>query len=66
MRRSKQSVLFDRLVGNREQRLRDSEPEGVCGLEVDYEFEFGSPLDREVARLLTPENPAGAGSPVRL
>ena len=44
--------------------------ERLGGLEIDHELEFGGPHDRQVARLLAPENPpridAGLAIGIRL
>jgi hypothetical protein len=44
-------LLFDHLVGEHEQVVRNSEAERIGGLEVDNEIEFGRLLDRDIARL---------------
>src|SRR5438067_2498007 len=36
---AKEDGLFDRLVGSRDQRLRNAEAERLCGLEIDYQLE---------------------------
>ena len=51
--------LLDHLIGEGEQRRRNSEAERPGGLEVDDELEFGGLHDREVGGLLAVENPAG-------
>src|SRR5262249_56413020 len=40
------------------ERLRHTEAERFCGLEVDDQFEFGRQLDRQIGGLLTCENAA--------
>src|SRR3954452_17679220 len=45
----KNRVLFDQLVGARQQRRRKSEAERCCGLLVDQEVEFRGLIDRDVA-----------------
>jgi hypothetical protein len=45
------SRLFDHLVGEYEQVMRNSEAECMGGLEVDNEIEFGRLLDRDIGRL---------------
>ena len=49
-------LLFDHLVGRGEQRLRNGQAEGLCGLEIDDQFILGGRLHREIARLLALEN----------
>jgi len=44
------ACLLDDLVRSQEHRLRDREPEGLGGLEVDDQFELGRLLDRESQR----------------
>jgi hypothetical protein len=34
-------LLFDDLVGTRQERWRDIDAKRPCGSQVDYEFEFG-------------------------
>src|SRR5215211_2669059 len=48
--------LFDHLVGAREQRGRDVEPERLGGLDVDHELELGRLLDRDVGWLRSAQN----------
>ena len=43
--------LFDHLVGEHQQVMRDGEAECIGGLEVDNEVEFGRLLNRDIARL---------------
>ena len=45
------AALFDHLVGEHEQVMRNGEAECIGGLEVDNEIEFGRLLDRDIARL---------------
>jgi hypothetical protein len=51
--------LLDHLVGAREQRGRDCEPERIRRLAVDHQLECGWQQDRKVRRLSPFENPAG-------
>jgi hypothetical protein len=51
MHRSK-CILFDHLVGGREQYPRHSDPECLGSPEIDHQIEFGRPLDGQIARLL--------------
>ena len=48
--------LFNHHVGARKQRRRYGEAERPGGLEIDHELEFGRLLDRQIGRLVTPEN----------
>ena len=48
--------LFNNLVGAGEQRLRHGEPEGLGGLEVDGEIEFGRILNWQIGWALAFEN----------
>jgi hypothetical protein len=52
---SEPEVLFDHLVGDREQSERDVKTESLGGLEVDREVELGWSLNQEVSRLLALE-----------
>src|SRR5262245_43151925 len=51
-------VLFNQLVGEREQLIWHGEAERLCGLEIDNQFNRGGPLNRQVGRLLALENAA--------
>src|SRR5262245_19720627 len=50
------SPLFDDLVGTGEQRRRDFQAEGLGGVEVDDELEFGGRLDRQIAGLFSAQD----------
>ena len=56
MHRSKMYLLFDHLVGAREQRRRHGEAEFFRGLEIDHQLKFGRLLDRQFPRLGSLEN----------
>jgi hypothetical protein len=47
---------FDHLVGEQQHGLRNVQPERLGGLEVDYEFELGRLLNRQIARVGTFQN----------
>jgi hypothetical protein len=51
--------LLDHLIGGRQQRFRDRDAERLGGLEVDHQFELGSPLDRQIGWLSAFENAPG-------
>ena len=55
------SASFDHLVGKREKRRRDRQPERLGGLQIDDELELDRRLDRQIGRLLAREN--GGQSP---
>jgi hypothetical protein len=48
--------LLDHFVGTHEKRFRDRESERLRGGEVDYQFEFGGLLNRDVGRLGAAQN----------
>jgi len=48
---------MDHLIGARQQRLRNREPKRFRSLHVDQQLEPGRPLDGEVARLGSLEDP---------
>jgi hypothetical protein len=54
-------ILFDYLVGQREQRGRHSDAERLCRLEVDDKLKFGWLLDRQIGGLLSLENSPDVG-----
>src|SRR5205807_9363000 len=51
------TLLFDHLIGAREERSRHVDAERLGGLEVDHEPEVGGLLDRQVTDFGTFENP---------
>jgi len=53
------AFLLDHLIGGSQQRFRDSEAEGLGGLEVDDELELGRPNDRQLGRFLAIEDATG-------
>ena len=53
---------FYHLIGAQQERFRDCQAEGLCGLEVDDQLEFGWLLDREFARARAFEDPIGQRS----
>src|SRR6266702_4265532 len=61
------SASLDHLVGAAEQREGNGHVQGLGGLEIDEQLNFGDPLHREVGRLVALENPPGveAGPSIR-
>src|SRR2546427_9272447 len=55
----KKALLFDHLVGEREQIVGDFDAERSGGLEVDHELEFGRLQDWQVGGVFALENPPG-------
>jgi hypothetical protein len=53
---------FDQFVGATEEVERNREAKSLCRLQVDDHFDLRNPLDRQVARLLAPENSTGISS----
>src|ERR1700756_5016067 len=51
--------LFDHLVGAAKQIDREGDAERLGGLEIDDELDFRGLHDRQIARLLTLEDPTG-------
>jgi hypothetical protein len=43
-------------IGLQEDRLRDHDPERLCGFQAHHKFEFGWLLDRQISRVRAPEN----------
>jgi len=43
--------LLDHLVGAGEERFRDVQAHGLCGLKIDDDLEFGRLLDRDIGWL---------------
>src|SRR4029077_19741830 len=54
---SPRASSLDHLVCPLQERRRDRQAEGPCGLQVDDELELRRPLDREVSRLSALEDP---------
>jgi hypothetical protein len=50
-------LLFDDLIGEPDQRIRDAEAKGFSRLEIDDHFVFGRLLHRQVGRFFTSEDP---------
>ena len=50
-------VSFDHLISAGEERRRDREVKGLCGIQIDDELESGWLVERDFARLLASENP---------
>jgi hypothetical protein len=48
-----QDLLFDHLVGDGQQSIRDFDPKRLRGFQIDKELEFGRPLDRDIRRFFT-------------
>src|SRR6516165_4108527 len=46
--RNEAAPLFDHFVGAGKERFRDSEPDRLGGLEIDYQFEMGWLLDWDI------------------
>ena len=57
---------LDHRVGTHQQRLRDRQPERLCGLRVDRELELRGTLDRKICRPGTLENPIHVAGDSRL
>src|SRR5262249_15109813 len=55
-------LVFDHLVGEREQRARDSEAERLGGPKGSHQFKLSRQLDREISRSLTLEYPCDIGA----
>src|SRR4029453_5051979 len=53
------SCSFDHLVGEAEQRERDSEAEGIGSLEIYDQLDFSGLLDRQITGLFSFENVPG-------
>jgi len=53
---SVQCVLLDHLVGAQQDRFGDRNAQGLGGLEVDDQLEFGWLLDGQVGRFRAPED----------
>jgi hypothetical protein len=51
--------LFDHLVGTADKGQRDCHAERLNRFQVDDQFDFRGPNDRQVGRLLAFKNPAG-------
>src|SRR5829696_7914826 len=63
---SGRSIMFDHLVGADEERGWDRDVDGAGSLHVDYELELRRLLNRQVSRLLTPQNAIGKGGEARI
>ena len=48
--------LFDRLVGEHEEVMRQLEADHSCGPEIESKYELGGLLYREIGRLLATQN----------
>jgi hypothetical protein len=48
---SKTAALFDHLVGEREQLVRDADAKRLGGLHIDHEFKPDRLLDRQIGGL---------------
>jgi hypothetical protein len=49
------AASFDHLVGDGVHTRRDSQPERLCGPEVDDKLEFGRQFDRQVTAFARPQ-----------
>src|SRR5215212_8769992 len=54
--------LFNYLVGEREDLVRNFDAERLGGLEVKHQLEFGGLHDRQIGGLLALENPGGVNT----
>jgi hypothetical protein len=54
-----ESLLFDHLIGGRQQRFRDGKAESCGGLAVDHQPELGRQHHREAGWLLAFEDATG-------
>ncbi len=54
---AKEVLLFDHLVGKREQIRGQFKADRLRGLQVDHKQIFGRFLERQISRLGAPENP---------
>src|SRR5829696_6566069 len=57
---------LDHLVGAGEESGWDRDVDGAGSLHVDYELELRRLLNRQVSRLLTPQNAIGKGGEARI
>jgi hypothetical protein len=53
---------LDHLVGASRQRDQNFEAKCLCGLEIDDKLEFGRQQNRQIGRLLAPENARAAAA----
>src|SRR6188768_1466807 len=60
--------LLNHLIGARQQRWRNLEPQRLRGAQVDHEIEFRRLLDSEFARLGSSEDPVDirGGAPIQV
>ena len=56
MQRSKTALLFDHLIGAKQKRVWDRQPDRFGGCQIDDQIKFGRLLDRDIAGLRSAQN----------